>query len=277
MNKLEILMKLEFVARLLRALGLHPITRLGRRLLQSLIGDIAISLDVLVLAGSVHHRGYLWSLREQKREAYMSTIFREVVKPGMVVCDIGSYIGYYALLAGIRVGDLGRVFAFEPDPHSFAYLRRNIELNRLQGTVLPFKIAVTDQSGFASFYLHEGDRSRSSIFWQDDEVRRIMVECTSLDEFLYRREVKSVDVIEMDIEGGELHALRGMQRTLSQSPKVVMFLECNPKALRAAGGSADELLYVIRQLGFTVSVIDEQNRRLVPVNFDIESVKYVNL
>jgi hypothetical protein len=49
----------------------------------------------------------------------------------------------------------------------------------------------------------------------------------------------------MDIEGGELQALKGMERTLASSPSMVMFVECNPKALRAAGGDARQLVEIL--------------------------------
>lgn len=276
MDKLTILKGLERIAGGLRALGLHPATRLGRRVASLLLGDITIQVNGLSLTGSVLHRGYLWSLREGKREAYMAELFKSVVKPGMVVCDIGSYIGYYALLAAQRVGIEGKVYAFEPDPHSFAYLQRNIRTNHFDQIVIPIPKAVADQSALLTFYISEGDRSGSSLFQYKGKGQEITVECVSLDEF-FQEMPASVSVIKMDIEGAEVKALKGMERVLSRSPEVVMFVECNPRALEAAGDDVTQLLEMLRGFGFHIAVIDEQARTLRPVSPEIEKVKYVNL
>ncbi len=280
MDKLTILERLERLAGKLRALGLHPFTRIGRQVLSAVVGSITVQIDDLSLTGSILHRGYLRSLREGKREAYMTRLFKSVVQPGMIVCDIGSYLGFYALLAAQRVGNSGRVFAFEPDLHNFAYLTHNIKINDFDGIVVSVRKAVSDQTGSNLFYVHEGDRSRSSLFWREGGVQEVVVETVRLDDFLYEffsYETTSVDVIKMDIEGGELRALEGMEGVLNRSPSVVMFVECNPKALRAAGGDAGQLVRALKHHGFTVHIVDEEAMRLRPVSAEIEHVKYVNL
>ena len=104
----------------------------------------------------------------------------------------------------------------------------------------------------------------------------VPVECITIDEFL--DETVVVDLIKMDVEGAELHALKGMKRTIARaSTHLTMFVECQSRGLRLAGGSAGALIEQLRELGLRVMVIDEQNRRLSPVDADIESVKYVNL
>jgi FkbM family methyltransferase len=46
----------------------------------------------------------------------MLSLFETAVEPGMVVLDIGAFLGYYTLVAAHRVGPSGKVFAFEPTP-----------------------------------------------------------------------------------------------------------------------------------------------------------------
>ncbi|GBD00050.1 hypothetical protein HRbin17_02584 [bacterium HR17] len=123
MDKLTLLKNLEAIACKLRTVGLHPLTRLGRALLSVIVRNVTIEIDGLSLSGSIRHWGYLWSLQKGVCEAYMVELFKQILRPGQVVCDIGSFIGYYALLAGWRVSSSGKVFAFEPAPLNFAYLR----------------------------------------------------------------------------------------------------------------------------------------------------------
>src|SRR5215831_4806609 len=48
-----------------------------------------------------------------------------LLRPGMVVIDVGAHIGYYTKLFAKSVGKQGRVYAFEPNPETFAVLEYN--------------------------------------------------------------------------------------------------------------------------------------------------------
>jgi hypothetical protein len=71
-------------------------------------------------------------------------------------------------------------------------------------------------------------------------------------------------VIKLDVDGGQVDALRGMKRTLELSPQVRLFVECNPDSLENAGSTAGALLEELGELAFEVEVIDEARRALVP-------------
>ncbi len=75
MDKLTLLENLETVARKLRALGLHPFTRLGRAILSALVRNITIKIDGgLSLSGSIYHRGYHVSSKRCARGLHDRTI-----------------------------------------------------------------------------------------------------------------------------------------------------------------------------------------------------------
>ena len=59
-------------------------------------------------------------------EEFETQVFRSMVKPGMVVLDVGANIGYYTLIAADLVGEQGRVYAFEPHPSNYDLRVRNI-------------------------------------------------------------------------------------------------------------------------------------------------------
>ena len=83
-----------------------------------------------------------------------------------------------------------------------------------------------------------------------------------------------VDVIKLDVEGGELSALRGMERS-SQDARA-LFLECNPDLLERAGASRDDILAWVAAHGFEAEWIDETSGRTRPLS-DGWSEAYVNL
>ncbi len=60
------------------------------------------------------------------RERFLVTLMREILRPGMVAVDGGAFIGYLTMQAARLVGSPGHVFAFEPNPQTLPYLRRNV-------------------------------------------------------------------------------------------------------------------------------------------------------
>ena len=64
-------------------------------------------------------------------EASATRFFHTLLRPGMVVLDVGANIGYYTLQAAVRVGPGGQVHAFEPVAASHARLVQNVRLNEL--------------------------------------------------------------------------------------------------------------------------------------------------
>ncbi len=274
MGKLTILRTMDNLAGRLRSLGLHSLTRTGRHLLKLLgMGDLSVKFHGLDMRGPIELRGHLYQVRAGKMEPFMSSLFLNRVKPHSVVLDIGACLGYYTLLGASRGA---RVYAFEPDPRIFPYLVANIEYNGFIDRVVAVPKAVSHKAEVASFYLDDCP-VLNSLFDASGEVKgRVPVETIAVDEFLDEKVV--VDIVKVDVQGAELHVLKGMEQTISRAGDgLAMFVECWPRGLRMTGGSASMLVERLGMLGFKVSVIDEQRRHLIPVDSGIESVKYVNL
>ena len=73
-------------------------------------------------------------------EPVFSSRFMDQLNQGATVLDIGSWIGYYALLAAC---DSGLVIAIEADETNCARINRNIELNHFSN-VKVLNVAVGD-------------------------------------------------------------------------------------------------------------------------------------
>jgi FkbM family methyltransferase len=276
-DRLAMIARLDAAAAVLRRLGLRPVTRVGRRALgKALDSGLHVKWDGFRIHGSIEHRGYLRALSEGRHEAFETNLFKQSVRPGMKVLDIGAFLGEYALTAARCAGSGGKVYAFEPDPRNYQRLCKNIDVNGYTSIIVPVQKAISDQARSASFFLRDGDPSCNSLFQPSEDSRIVTADCIALDDFF--SEDDHFDVIKMDIEGAELTALRGMRRILSnRTRRITMFVECNPTALRAAGSSADNLVDLLENFGFTIRLIDEKHERVVPLDLDFSSVKYVNL
>ena len=101
------------------------------------------------IAQTMHWLGAEWLLRqEREREEATTVLMRELqLKPGMVVCDMGSGNGYHSLKMAEVVGDTGKVYAVDIQPDMLRLLKAraraaelaNIETieNKLHDPMLP--------------------------------------------------------------------------------------------------------------------------------------------
>jgi FkbM family methyltransferase len=153
-------------------------------------------------------------------ERHNQRLFREHVKPGAVVFDVGANAGFFTLLAARLAGSAGRIFAFEPLPRNLAYLHKHIRLNATaktaEVTVLPIAVAAT--AGTARFHI-AASPSMGSLSTGSD----IAVATDTLDRVVRGGIAPPPDFIKMDIEGGEDDALAGATEVL-QTPGLVLVL-----------------------------------------------------
>jgi len=159
-------------------------------------------------------------------EPELQTALQEFVKPGMVVFDVGANIGYITLLLANAVGANGHVFAFEALPNNMKRLQENISVNNFDNRVTLISAAVADRSEKMRFLIGpsggmgklEGSAGRSEV----DYPEFIEVPSVCLDDFVFTKKQSLPDVIKFDIEGGEILALKGMQRILTHAQPLIL-------------------------------------------------------
>lgn len=193
-------------------------------------------------------------------EEHETELFRELIKPGMVVLDIGANIGYYTLIASKLVGDDGRVYAFEPDPKNYELLVKNIEINGYNN-ITPIHKAVSNKSGRIKLFIDKLSPSLSS-FSKDNVLEKagfLEVETTALDDFFGLTGGDTVNLIKMDTQGAEGLIIEGSERLLrNNNLKIIM--EFWPYGLRNVGTDPLGLLYKLQSYGFEIKPIDKTDR-----------------
>ena len=213
------------------------------------------------------------------REKFETDYFKNNIKPGMTVLDLGANIGFYTLLFAELVGKEGRVFAFEPEPNNFSALEKNVKLNKLTNTTLVRK-AVSDKTGEIDLFISES-MGRHTIYNTKNSRETIKIGSVSLDDFL-RKYTKSIDFIKMDIEGSEYAALLGMSSILEKNKNVKIVTEFMPDALKTFGIKPEEYLNLLIKHGFKIYNINEKKKKTEPVSIEkimkfCKRAKYANL
>lgn len=162
------------------------------------------------IVGSGTHGCWLGSYEHDKQRR-----FEQFVQEGDVVYDIGAHVGFYTLLASELVGASGRVIAFEPLPRNIRFLRQHLALNNCNNVAV-IDAVVSDQSATVRF--EEGPSSSMGFV---SEHGRLELKAVRLDELYAKGEIPRPDVIKMDIEGGEYHALSGAKCLLGEARPVI--------------------------------------------------------
>lgn len=172
-----------------------------------------------------------------------------MLKPGMVFVDVGANDGYYTLFAARRVGPAGKVIAIEPSSRERAHLQRNLGRNGLEN-VQVVAAALGAEAGFVDLHLAHGVHAGHNTlgdFAHDDVVRasseRVPLE--TLDAVVARQGLSRVDMVKIDVEGGEAGVIAGAREVLS-TMRPVLLMELNDRALHAQGQSAATLLQTLK-------------------------------
>lgn len=187
-------------------------------------------------------------------EPETAPVFRALAARSRVTLDVGAHVGYYALVAG-HANPAGRVFAFEPLPLAGERLRRHVALNRL-ANVECLAVAASDVDGEVAFHVPRGHAlpcsdGVSAAFhapWAAamDSVR---VPSVTLDAFVRARGLETVDLLKIDVEGGEPAVLRGASGLLERfRPDLV----CE---VLSATNAAEELDAILRPLGYAFHLL----------------------
>jgi FkbM family methyltransferase len=170
-------------------------------------------------------------------EPELQAALRELIQPGAVIYDVGANIGYVSLLLAKAAGRNGKVYAFEALPENAERWRKNIALNAMGTHLDLYAGAVTRSGGPVRFLVHASGgmgKAFGSAGRQDPYLSEISVPGISLDEFVYELGNPPPQVIKMDIEGGEVLALPGMQRVLADARPLMLMELHGPESSRVA-------------------------------------------
>jgi FkbM family methyltransferase len=192
------------------------------------------------IAGSGPHSYWLGFYEHPTQKFFIKT-----VRPGWVVYDLGAHVGFYSLLGSVLVGEGGCVVAFEPNPRNLHYLKQHIKLNHVKNVIV-YEAAVTDVSGSAHFAATTSLSGHLSEGAHDT----LTVSAIKLDDLYAEGKLLAPQMIKMDVEGGEVAALRGATHVLS---------DCRPVILLGTHGLGvlDECSSFLKELNYSVQLAEK--------------------
>ncbi len=168
----------------------------------------------------VHGLGFIQSLKKSSFKDDAFARQKELVKStSPLILDIGANRGDVSDRY-LNLFPEARIHAFEPFPDIYDLLKQRFEAN---SHVHCHALAIADVEGQKEFYVNNNVDTNSllkprktglSSDAQVENNRLIRVPSTTLDKFASENSIKSIDILKMDIQGGELAALKGAQQLL---------------------------------------------------------------
>lgn len=193
------------------------------------------------------------------------SVIEKYLKPGNIMIDVGAHIGSLSLIAANKVGETGKVLAFEPSPKFFAILQKNISLNNLTERIKSYQVALGNSEG--TVYLNEAVN--------DDTTNHIAksgtpVPSNTLDA--YTQNLDAIHLLKIDVEGYEYEVLSGAQSTLKKTKVVYIEFITNVLAERQVPAES-----VLQTLNAYFTLYTEDGNSLVPFIYDSHKDYAVNL
>lgn len=138
------------------------------------------------------------------------------------VIDAGACYGDTALYFSHLAGEFGRVASFEFLPQNLSVLKKNLDLNpTFAKTIQVYQNPVWVESGKELYISGYGPGTR--VTKEEITPNSTSVSTLKIDDVVGTPKFPKVDFIKMDIEGAELQALRGAEKSIRQfKPKLAI-------------------------------------------------------
>lgn len=211
--------------------------------------DVRISCD---LTQFVQRQLYFWGAYEGQYCKHWIAL----AKRSSVIFDIGANVGLYSLLAA-EANPSAYISAFEPTSELVEVLTGNVGLNGFQNIRIN-GAAVGARAGEAilrecrgsdgtnegmNYILPNGGERQSS-----DQIVPII----SLDAYCRANLIDRIDLMKMDIEGGEYEALLGAAGLLKSRSVGYLFIELTEWAAQRSGHSTAEITGLLYDFGYRI-------------------------
>lgn len=151
-------------------------------------------------------------------------IFHRDVEDFKIVIDIGAFVGGFTIYSAMKLGQKGKVIAFEPVSKNFQRLKRNIKLNNLENVLLKRKAIWRKSSSSIDINCLGGNSTPFDVdeIWprpnyrKRNKLKTETVQTSTLDEIFERYNISENAFVKIDAMGSEVNILRGAENVLKE-------------------------------------------------------------
>jgi FkbM family methyltransferase len=220
----------------------------------------------------------LYLLVERFREwvNWDKRVYLSFVRRGDIALDVGANVGAHTVFLSHLVGKRGRVLAFEPLPANIDALNDTLRRRARHPNITVLPVAVgrpASHEANVTIKIPGDDLTQASLAlqtvgsWENKTaVHEVTVPLTSLDTDKDLHTLRRIDLLKIDVEGGELDVLRGGSQLISRHLPLI-YCEAYDKWQASFHYAPDDLLDCARSLGYSAARVISAGR-VHPIRLD---------
>jgi len=149
-------------------------------------------------------------------EAFVVKLVKNTLNKELVVFDIGANKGQYSAMLSDILTNKDLIYAFEPTKEAFKALKA-----RQLKNVFCHNVALSNSIGTAIIYYNTPGATRASMKKAEHKHYGITldqeeeIETLTLDQFCKSNAIEHIDFCKIDVEGHEMHVLKGAENLIS--------------------------------------------------------------
>ena len=181
---------------------------------------------------------------------------KDYLRSGQTVLDVGANVGYFALLFSQIVGKTGQVIAFEPGDFSFNLLKQNKDLNQYHWLKI-YQAALGEKDKIVDFnsgepgmdvYNSLGDICHPSA--DTSKFKKIQIQQFKGDNWFEQHNINSIDLMKIDVEGGEYGVIKGMLKMFENQKISVLLIEITYEMSETFGYRPSDIILLLKDFGY---------------------------
>lgn len=167
--------------------------------------------------------------------------------------DIGANVGTHSCFTG-KAG--AKVYSFEPFPKNARSLKKNFELNNIDGEI--FEIALMNENSEMELAQESGEPGEGKV--KVTENGDLKTQTYKGDDFIEEENLPKPDIVKIDVEGAELEVLKGLKDTLEGVS--TLFIEIHSDNTSEFEGSRAKLENFLDETGFNLRNINQRKEEV---------------
>jgi FkbM family methyltransferase len=184
------------------------------------------------------------------------------------IFDVGANVGD-TTLEYVHSFPKAQVWSFEPVSKTFEELKRR---TKNFGNVHSYNLALGEKEEAKQIKLFDDNLSylnslKPLAMNEAQTARTETIQVTTLDSFLEKEKISSVDLLKIDTEGYELSVLRGAQSAIANNKIKLIFLEVGFSASNKRNSNFSEINNYLDTHGFSFFSL----YHLVPIGLHVKS------
>jgi FkbM family methyltransferase len=192
-----------------------------------------------------------------------------LAKGSSIIFDVGANVGIYSLL-GAAANSQASLHAFEPTPELFDSFLANIQRNGLRN-IIPNLAAVGETDGQGFLHVCKGsdgsNEGMNFVTAANLQGTDSLTPLISIQTYCQRNKINRIDLMKIDIEGGEYDALMGAKDLLREKAVGYIFLELSEWAAHRSGHSTADIKRILWENGYQIYQL--RNKILEPIDMKV--------